>query len=45
MPHVESENQNARNTITVKIFPSTKRPIVALDPLLDLALEVALEVG
>jgi hypothetical protein len=45
MPHVESENQNAEEHDYGENISKHEAPIVALDPLLDLALEVALEVG
>jgi hypothetical protein len=45
MPHVESENQNAQEHDCREDISEHEALIVALDTLLDLALEIALEGG
>jgi hypothetical protein len=45
MPHVHGENQNPEERDYREDIAKHEAPVLALDPLLDLALEIALQVG
>jgi hypothetical protein len=45
MPYVPGKNQNPDERDYREDISKYEAPVVALDPLLDLALEIALEVG